>query len=146
MSVLGLVGSLLLLAVLSGLCSAEAAAAGLASVRVVAQQPVTPLPTIPPLVLPTRSTNPALPPASAPAVATATVVRPLSSPTVIATVAPTVVPPRPTATLAPLPQPAAAGTAPRAGGFPLSGATLVFAGSAAALGTGLMMWRRSRSR
>jgi hypothetical protein len=50
-------------------------------------------------------------------------------------------PPRPTAAV-----PAPSQLTPRAGGFPTEVALLVFAGSATALGSGLYLLTRSRSR
>jgi hypothetical protein len=56
-------------------------------------------------------------------------------------VAPTRIPPRPTAAL-----PAPSSSTPRAGGFPIEVALAVFAGSATALGSGLYLFTRSRPR
>ena len=120
------------------------------ALTVVAQQQ--PVSTIPPLPQgpPRFSTIPPLP-------NTPTPVRPVSTPTTVPTQVPVSSPlPTRAAPAAPAaPQvparPAAPAavpsqSAPRAGGFPLEVAILVFTGSATALGGGLYLFRRSRSR
>ena len=104
----------------------------------VRQQPVS---TIPPLPQPPRvSTIPPLPPT--PVVPTPTSVQvPSVPPTRVVPALPTPIPLRP-----PAAQPAPSQSAPRAGGFPIAGAVLVFVVSAAALGGGLFMLARSRFR
>ena len=121
---------------------------------VVAQQP--PVSTIPPLPQgpPRFSTIPPLP-------NTPTPVRLVSTPTTVPTQVPVSsplptraapagpgapqVPARPAAQSVPA-QSVPSQSAPRAGGFPLEVALLVFTGSATALGGGLYLFRRSRSR
>ena len=122
---------------------------------VVAQQP--PVSTIPPLPQgpPRFSTIPPLPNTPTPVrlVSTPTSVPtqvPVSSPlpTRAAPVAPGApqVPARPAAPIVVPAQSVPVQSAPRAGGFPLEVALLVFTGSATALAGGLYLFRRSRSR
>ena len=105
------------------------------------QQP--PVSTIPPLPAPPRfSTIPPLPATPTPIGPTPTSVQvPAPPPTRVVPAIPTPIPVRPAA-----PPPAPAQAAPRAGGFPIGVALLVFAVSATALGGGLFMLARSRPR
>lgn len=99
---------------------------------VLRQQPVS---TIPPLPIQPVSTIPPIPPTATPIRPTATPV-PRPAPPVVPAL-PTPIPTRPTA---------ASQVTPRAGGFPIEAALLAFAGSATALGGGLYLFTRRRSR
>jgi len=134
------VGLLILGGLLYGVPSVGAASAGLAGVvtTVHQQQPVS---TIPPIQPPRFSTIPPLPPTPAPVVATPTSVQvpiPVVQPTRVIPPLPTPLPPLPTVA------PSSSQTAPRAGGFPLEVALLVFGVSVAVLGSGLFLVARSR--
>ena len=103
------------------------------------QQPVS---TIPPLPQPPLfSTIPPLPPTATPIRPTPTTVSVPRPAPPAAPVAPTPIPARPPAAV-----PAPSQSTPRAGGFPTGVVLLVFAGSATALGSGLYLFTRSRSR
>jgi hypothetical protein len=111
---------------------------------VVAQQPVSTVPSLPGVTAPRFSTIPPLPPTATP-VLPATPTRPPVStppqPTRIVPAAPAVSPLQPVPTI-----PASSSTAPRAGGFPTEVALLVLSGSVTALGGGLYLLARSRTR
>ncbi len=106
----------------------------------VAQQQPTP-----PVSAPRFSTIPPLPPAPTP---TTAALPPTPTRIPIATLPPVrVVPPVPPITApAPLPTVAPASVAPRAGGIPMEVAWLVLTGSVTALGGGIYLFRRSRTR
>jgi hypothetical protein len=150
-------GVLVLAAILWGLhAMADAALAApptTPALLSVAEQQPTPIPTIPPRVVPPFSTIPPLQatptpprPTVAIPVSTATPIRPPATAQPVAPSAPAQVPARAAPTVAaPAPSTASAQTAPRAGSMPLELAQAVFVGSALALGGGLFMMRRRRS-
>ena len=132
----GLFGSLTVAA-------ADASTAYLPAAATVRQQPaLPPAPTLEPRF----STIPPLPPTATPVRLVST---PVTNPTrvPVATAAPTRAVPAPAPTLRPtIVVPAPAQAAPRAGGFPLEVAMVLFAGSVSALGGGAYLFRRGRQR
>lgn len=107
------------------------------------QQPRSTIPPLPGSPAERVSTIPPLPPTATPIRPVPTQIQaPGSLPTRAVPPTSTPLPPRPTLTLPPAP----AQVAPRAGGFPIGVALLVFAVSTTALGGGLYMLARLRAR
>ncbi len=123
--------------------SAEAAQRG--TEQVIAQQPVSTVPSLPGVTAPRFSTIPPLPPTATPVLPATPARPPVSTPLPATRIVPAA-PPLGPAGPAPTIPASSSSTAPRAGGFPTEAALLLLTGSVTALGGGLYLFSRSRTR